>query len=56
MQRLDALEQRAAALSVQPGLERPDAPDELDVQRLLAWYYGSTPGSACQRRLTGEGS
>jgi hypothetical protein len=55
MQRLEPIEQLTAALSEPPGLAHPDSPDELDVQRLLAWYYGTAPGSACQRRLAAEG-
>jgi len=55
MQRLDANDQLTAALLDMPVLSRLDAPDELDVQRLLAWYYGSAPGSACQRRLAAAG-
>jgi hypothetical protein len=30
--------------------ERFEALVEIDVQRLVAWYFRSSPGSACDRR------
>jgi hypothetical protein len=30
--------------------ERSEAPVDIEVQRLVAWYFRSTPGSAYDRR------
>jgi hypothetical protein len=51
MERRDAAESRSAERPVHRE-RRAQTPDEIDIQRLVAWYFRSSPGSACERRRT----